>query len=162
HMSIDVQNANPLFAGVPAMPDYFIGRDDLLNTLVDQLLSGQTEALCSEGIPGAGKTTLAVAIAHDPRIRQHYSDRVLWASLVARPDMMSPPARWADPLPGHVPPAADAAARARATKPAIGQRPLLLVIDDARQFEPTRLLRCGGPNCCHLLTTRDPAIAHAF
>lgn len=47
-------------------------------------------------------------------------------------------------------------------KDAIAQRRLLLVIDDVWDAEAARWLRVGGPNSCHLLTTRDQSIARAF
>src|SRR5689334_17118048 len=85
----------PLFAGVPALPDHFVGREDLLNSLVEPLTTGQAQALSSEGMPGAGKTTLAVAIAHDRRILEHFTDGVLWAGLGIQPDVLSSLAAWA-------------------------------------------------------------------
>ncbi|HEX2091579.1 MAG TPA: tetratricopeptide repeat protein, partial [Longimicrobiaceae bacterium] len=57
---------------------------------------------------------------------------------------------------------AEAEQRAQAIRNEIGLRRMLLVVDDAWQREATLYLRCGGPNCCHLLTTRDDAIARAF
>ncbi|RIK45683.1 MAG: hypothetical protein DCC57_16285, partial [Chloroflexi bacterium] len=56
----------------------------------------------------------------------------------------------------------DPARRAGAVKNAIGLRRLLLVIDDAWELDAARLLRCGGPHCCHLLTTRNQELARAF
>jgi tetratricopeptide (TPR) repeat protein len=52
--------------------------------------------------------------------------------------------------------------RKRAVRNAIGQRRMLIVMDDVWQPEAADLLRCGGPNCCHLLTTRDRRIARSF
>jgi tetratricopeptide (TPR) repeat protein len=44
----------------------------------------------------------------------------------------------------------------------IGQRHLLLVIDDVWDIKAARALQCGGPNCCHLLTSRELGIAASF
>ena len=52
--------------------------------------------------------------------------------------------------------------RAQAVRNAIGQKRLLLVIDDAWDLAAAEPLRCGGPGCGHLLTTRDQALARAF
>ena len=55
------------------------------------------------------------------------------------------------------------AERSQAVGDAIGQRHILLIIDDAWQREAADdWLRCGGPNCCHLLTTRYKDIARDF
>ena len=45
---------------------------------------------------------------------------------------------------------------------AIGQRRLLIVLDDAWQAEPLDHLRTTGPNVVQILTTRDQAIARKF
>src|SRR5262249_34723685 len=45
---------------------------------------------------------------------------------------------------------------------AVGDRRLLVVIDDAWQIESAELLRLSGLHLAHLLTTRDAAIARAF
>jgi tetratricopeptide (TPR) repeat protein len=52
--------------------------------------------------------------------------------------------------------------RAQVLRNAIGQRRMLLVIDDVWNIEVANILRCGGPNCCHLVTTRDKGIARKF
>jgi tetratricopeptide (TPR) repeat protein len=59
--------------------------------------------------------------------------------------------------------ATDPATRAALVRNAIGQRRFLLVIDDAwAPPENALLLKCGGPNCAHFLTTRNETIARAF
>ena len=45
---------------------------------------------------------------------------------------------------------------------AIGLRHLFLVLDDVWDIDLAETLRCGGPNCFHLLTTRDKGIAREF
>ena len=46
-------------------------------------------------------------------------------------------------------------ARSQVVRNVIGQRRILLVIDDAWHADAAGLLRCGGPGCAHLLTTRN-------
>ncbi|MBV7326933.1 tetratricopeptide repeat protein [Chloroflexi bacterium TSY] len=139
----------PLAVNVPSMPNHFVGREGLL-------------ALSAEGLPGVGKTTLAVALAYHPALLAHFADGVLWGGLGKQPDVMRILAVWAQELGRDVSGLENEAERAEVVKNAIGQRALLLVIDDAWGLEEANLLRCGGPNCCHILTTRDQAIARAF
>jgi tetratricopeptide (TPR) repeat protein len=152
----------PLFVNVPLLPPHFVGRDDLVESLVTQLVAGNTLSLSAEGLPGVGKTTLAVALAHHRRLLEHFSDGVLWAGLGQQPDMLGALASWAESLHIDVTHLVTEAKRAQAVKNAIGQRRLLLVIDDAWSYDAARFLHCGGPNCCHLLTTRNQSIARKF
>ena len=88
----------PLWANVPALPNHFLGRDALVDNLVQRLLAGQSTALLAEGLPGVGKTTLAVVLAHHPAILAHFSDGVLWAGLGPTPDVPSTLVAWANAL----------------------------------------------------------------
>jgi tetratricopeptide (TPR) repeat protein len=92
----------------------------------------------------------------------HFSDGVLWAGLGPTPDVPSALAAWANALGIHVSDQPTAQARAQVVRNVIGQRRILLVIDDAWHAEAAGLLRCGGPGCAHLLTTRNQAIARQF
>ena len=152
----------PLWVNVPSLPNHFLGRDVLVDDLVARLLAGHSPALSAEGLPGVGKTTLAVVLAHHPGILAHFSDGVLWAGLGPSPDVPSQLAAWATALGIDVSDRPTSKARAQAVRNEIGQRRLLLVIDDAWQAESADLMRCGGPGCSHLLTTRDQAIARHF
>ncbi|MEZ4728428.1 MAG: tetratricopeptide repeat protein [Caldilineaceae bacterium] len=151
-----------LFVGVLRLPNHFVGRDELVEELANQLIAGSHLALSAEGLPGVGKTTLAVALAHHPRILDHFHDGVLWAGLGPTPDIMSLLARWGQELGRDISTIDNEHERAELVKNAIGQRHLLLVIDDAWAIEPAEWLRCGGPNCRHLLTTRNQSLAEAF
>ncbi|MEW5930363.1 MAG: tetratricopeptide repeat protein [Gemmatimonadota bacterium] len=144
------------------MPVHFVGREDLVERLVRRLISGGSVALSAEGLPGVGKTTLAVALANRHEVLAHFTDGVLWAGLGRQPDAMGTLAAWGDALGVDVTRYAEPLQRAQAVKDAISQRRFLLVIDDAWHEDAALLLRCGGPNCCHLLTTRDDWIAQAF
>jgi hypothetical protein len=147
----------PLWIDVPAMPAPFVGRETIVAELSARLVSGEALALSAEGKPGVGKTTLAVALAHQRDVLAHFSDGVLWAGLGTRPDLPSRLARWANALGVDVSDRPTVEARAKAVRDAIGHKRLLLVIDDAWQLEAAQYLRCGGPNCVHLLTKPGPA-----
>jgi hypothetical protein len=163
HYTILHPPSSILFLGVPSLPAHFLGRDDLLADLVNRLCRDTAGlALSAEGLPGVGKTTLAVAVAYHPAILAHFSDGVLWAGLGPRPDPMSLLAGWAAALGHDVSDRLDLPARSQAVKDAIGLRHLLLVIDDAWDLDAATSLRCGGPHCAHLLTSRDQNLARKF
>ena len=47
------------------------------------------------GLPGIGKTTIAMRLAQDQSIREHFTDGVLWAQLGDAPQVTSHYRRWA-------------------------------------------------------------------
>ena len=151
--------------GVPSMTAPLAGRGELLDSVVEELISGQAASLSSAGLAGVGLTALAAAIARHPRVREHFADGVLWASLGQspfQPDVLAILAQWAGELGVDISNRADISARSAALKEAIGQRRLLLVIDNASELNHARALQCGGPNCGHLLTTHFRTLARDF
>ena len=144
---------------LPARP--LLGRDALLADLADRLIAGQSPALSTAGMPGVGKTSLAVALAHHRRVLEHFSDGVLWAGLGPQPDVVSIQADWAAALGVDISGIADLEARRRVLCNALGQRRALIIIDDAWDENVARRLRCGGRTTT-LLTTRNDNIARGF
>ena len=61
-------------------------------------LAGQSTALSAEGLPGVGKTALAVVLAHHPAVLAHFTDGVLWAGLGPQGDAMSALTAWGNAL----------------------------------------------------------------
>ena len=148
-----------LYVGVPSLPHHFLGRDELVEDLVNRLCAGETMALSAEGLPGVGKTTLAVALARHPRLLAHFPDGILWAGLGHRADVASIQATWGDALGVDLRDLIDPYARTQRLTNAIGHRRLLLVLDDVWQWDAAAQLRCSAPGVATLLTTRDQAIA---
>jgi tetratricopeptide (TPR) repeat protein len=153
------RSAPAIYSGVPPMTARVVGREPIVRQLVVQLRAG--EDLAIEGLPGVGKTSLAVVLTRHPGVRRRFRDGILWASLGPNAEVTSALVRWADAL-GKGNEGGGDAERAQTVRDAIGDRRMLLVIDDVWDVEAARTLRCGGPNCAHLLTTRDKAIARAF
>lgn len=150
----------------PAPDESLIGRADLLARLRTRLDKADGPAVAAlSGWPGVGKTALAVSLAHDRELRRHLSDGVLWACLGPDVDPLDELRRW-----GHVlgidentlayP--ASTEDWSRAIHACIGERALLLVIDDAWTCQDALTFKIGGPCCAYLLTTRIPAVALSF
>jgi tetratricopeptide (TPR) repeat protein/transcriptional regulator with XRE-family HTH domain len=152
-----------------------LGREHVLREAKQPLFEKGRLALY--GLPGIGKTALAVTLATDPRSQARFQDGVLWAGLGPQPDLLGLLVRWGkllgirpseventckggdDPLQVPVSLLEDWRRALRAT---IGQRSLLLVIDDAWSINDALVLLVGGPQCAYLLTTRQPQVAFAF
>ncbi len=148
----------PLPSQVP-----LVGRERELAQLRQRLTDTQNITLSIiNGLPGIGKTTLAITLAHDKEIRQHFRDGILWAGLGPEPNIAAHLGRWGQLLSIGERQAAglnNVEEWAQALRSAIGERTMLLVIDDAWSVEAALALKVGGPNCVHLVTTRIPAIA---
>jgi transcriptional regulator with XRE-family HTH domain len=143
-----------------------IGRDRILSQLKSQLMrerSGNTVALY--GLPGVGKTTLALALAHDPEVQAHFNGGILWGRLGSEPHLPALLRHWAALL--EIPPHIQLRLESleswiQALRAAIQYRRMLLVIDDAWSYAEALLLMVGGPQCAYLLTTRLPVVALHF
>lgn len=151
----------------PPMPPYsLVGRDELLQALKKQLLSGDHLAISAlNGLPGVGKTALAIALAHDAEIRAHFKDGILWAGLGPEADMMAWLSKWGHALgigSNEIAQFTTVQARVDRIRTMIGSRQMLLVVDDAWSVRSAMTFKLGGPACSHIVTTRFPQIALRF
>jgi tetratricopeptide (TPR) repeat protein len=143
-----------------------VGRDDLLCELTQQLINEEDRALVAlKGLPGVGKTSVAVELAHIPEILSYFEGGILWASLGREPDLPALLGMWAMAVGVPIETIANrptVAERAELVHAAIGLRHMLLIIDNAWQAGAALALKVGGPNCAHLLTTRLTNVALDF
>ena len=143
-----------------------LGRDELLAQIKQRLLESNSLALTAiNGLPGIGKTALAMALVTDRLIQARYSDGILWAGLGSHPNVLSLLMRWGSLLgirAGDVENPHNQESWWRAMHTTIGLRQMLLIIDDAWSSEDALALKVGGSNCTHLVTTRSPQVAFAF
>jgi ATPase subunit of ABC transporter with duplicated ATPase domains len=63
----------------PPRPVFFQGRATIIKEIKAKLLN--EKMIIIEGLPGAGKSTLATVIAYDEGIRTQFTDGVLWVGL---------------------------------------------------------------------------------
>lgn len=149
-------------------PTHLVGRTALLNTLKERLTGGVSHLLylALSGLPGVGKTTLALALAHTLQVREHFADGMLWVGLGPKPDVLGQLSRWGTLL-GIAAPQEKATRKGQeawslALRKALWERRMLLVIDDAWRIEDALAFRVGGPQCSYLLTTRFVDMATQF
>src|SRR5260370_13553520 len=72
-----------------------VGRDELLAGLKQHLSAeAQPTLVALNGLPGVGKTALAIDLAYDPEVRACFQDGVLWAGLGPQPDVLEFLGRW--------------------------------------------------------------------
>ena len=160
-----MKNLRPIFdPAIPLLSDkVFVGREKDIIAIKRQLRGrGNLAFTTLNGLPGIGKTALAVTLAHDPEMRTYFSDGVLWAGLGPNPNVPRLLSRWGLLLgisKRQMATLSGNEAWAHAIRIAIGASKVLLVIDDVWQLEEALTFRVGGPNCAHLVTTRFPSIA---
>lgn len=158
---------DPLIPAFPVGVETLVGRERELDDLKRQLLRTSDvtrSAVALYGTPGVGKSALALALAYDSMVREHFSDGILWGGAGPDPNILSVLSRWgtlvgaaSTEAHGELPQTSDD--WARSLRMVIGARHMLIVIDDVWRLEDAWKLTVGGPNCTHLITTRFPEIA---
>lgn len=163
--STDLAATTTLFDTTTPLPPAFqlVGREKPLLDLKQRLRTGGNVALSAlNGLPGVGKTALAIALAHDRDLHAHFTDGILWAGLGPEPDIIGHLSRWGKlvGLPSNeISTLQTAQEWSLAIHRCIGQRALLLVIDDVWKAQDALALKVGGMRCAHLVTTRFPPVA---
>ena len=157
---------DPAIPPSPGGNSELVGRESFL-AQVKQLLweNNSLNLIALQGLPGMGKTALAVALAADPTVQERFRGGILWAGLGQKPDVLGHLARWGKLLgisPSSVEDANSQVSWGQVLRAAIGRRRLLLVIDDAWNVEDALAFQVGGERCAHILTSRLPHIAFAF
>lgn len=152
-----------LWVNVPVRPSHrFIGREQTATELVELLTTSHRPAAAITGPAGAGKTALAIEIAHDPRIAAHFADGVLWGSLGMTHEPAALLGQWAEAYGFDLTGVPDVQARAQRLSSIVAGRRVLVVLDDAWDAATSALLRLSCPHVVHLLTTRSPEVAARF
>lgn len=158
--------ADPTIPQILGRTRSLVGRASLFMQVKQYLLEADSLTFTAlHGLPGVGKTTLAMALAMDQDIRLRFRDGILWAPLGPQPHVLGQMMRWGTLLgvaPSDVENPESPLAWSQALRAAIGNRQILLVIDDAQTMEDALALQVGGTQCTYLLTTRQPPATFSF
>ena len=149
----------------PQIKDNYVPRPRETKVVVDLLTAEGTgtglRKVAIYGMPGSGKSALAIAVAHEKDIEQRFSDGVLWITLGQEPNLVGILSGWVQALGDY---------QFKSTEPQTLQAHLnsllqdgaiLIIIDDAWKAEDARLAVVGGPRCAVLLTSRERGIVKA-
>ncbi|GCE10875.1 NB-ARC domain-containing protein [Tengunoibacter tsumagoiensis] len=162
--AIDISLPPVCDSTIPEVPSFpLVGRSQLLAQIKERFFAEPGNTMVAlNGLPGVGKTALAIALAHDKEMKEHYHDGILWAGIGIKPQLLSHLNRWGALLgltAKQMQSLQDWEDWAKALRTAIGSRALLIVLDDVWQLEEVLALKIGGPQCAYLVTTRFPSIA---
>jgi hypothetical protein len=137
-----------------------IGRDDQIDSIVEGLCTDrQDKALVY--LPGVGKTRIANEIAKDRRLREHF-DGILWIDVGKDTDPLPEFKKLATALDideKMVSELKNYEAFKAILKARIGDKRMLLILDDIWKLEAKDKFMGLGPRCTYLLTTRDRKVA---
>lgn len=148
-----------------ARSDDFVGRIETVEQLEYLLYDDSSERVVLYGLPGVGKTTLTVEVINNIDVRAYFSDGILWADLGQEPNAQSIVSRW-----GKLLGMSDVEMKRLDTLEAwrnavcnmIGERLMLIVLDDVWDIQVGTLFMIGGTHCKYLITTRFPEVAKHF
>ncbi|GAA2395155.1 hypothetical protein Cme02nite_55310 [Catellatospora methionotrophica] len=154
------ESPSPLPQPAQLPPDLpgFHGRDDLIAQAGKAVSAGST-VLAIDGMPGVGKSALAVRIAHE--LAADYPDGQLYADLRGYGwEQPMGPAEALRGFLGSLGVAQDAIpaelhAQAGLYRSRLAGRRLLIVLDNCRDAEQVRHLLPGGPGCLAVVTGRN-------
>lgn len=138
-----------------------VGRDTLIEQVVAGLTAGQRD-FAFVYLPGVGKTAVAAELIRNEAITHGFPGGVLWAHLGQDPDVSRQLAKWARSLGLSKDDIADCNGvedLGEAVAQAIGDRRMLLVVDDVWNTEAGERFMIGGPNCARVITTRYVKVA---
>ncbi len=150
----------PVFA-VPPLRGDEIARPELMDELIGAVTRpgvsavGVTTALWGAG--GFGKTTMARLLAHCQEIQEQFPDGVVWVTVgedAAGPELAEKLTNVVGLLSGERPVVTDPVAAGAELGRAIGDRQVLLVVDDVWNTAQVEPFLIGGPETVRLFTSR--------
>jgi WD40 repeat protein len=148
----------------PELPPDFVARPKEFDGLKARLLDPEGDSIAGitaalRGAGGYGKTTLAKALARDPDIQDAYFDGILWAELGEKPErLIATLADLVTLLSDERPQLETPNAAAAKLGETLGDRRILMVIDDVWRKQDLEPFLHGGRHCVRLVTTRIDSV----
>ena len=151
---------------VPSLPKHFVERLEQQRRVKEDLLrkGTKTDALVVSvvcGLGGIGKSVLAVKVAEDPDIQNHFPDGTLWVTLGQNPDILPRLSEWIQALGDHDYKLTSIESASNHLRTLLYSKRVLLVIDDVWSLEHLECFRVSGEGSRVLVTTRKTRVPSA-
>lgn len=142
---------------VPNIPHHCIHRSTEYETIVSHLLQKGSGSIAICGAGGFGKTTLAIEVCHDPRIRETFIDGIFWVVLGndRHRNILQKASALYRQLTGEDIVFVDLHHAANEIRQVLIHRKCLLVIDDLWKYEDLIPFVHDETRCICLITTRN-------
>ncbi|WP_169977922.1 NB-ARC domain-containing protein [Tautonia rosea] len=163
--SPNFQSTPTLGRGPFLLPNCYVERSESLASLKERILgsgagpSGVLAITAIRGLGGAGKSILANAFAHDPEVRDRFRDGILWVELGQDPDLLEHLRRWVGRLSINTNLPTTLEAATDDLRWLLGDRAVLIVVDNAWKAEHVRPFLVGCEGSQVLVTTRRASVA---
>ncbi len=136
----------------PRITPFFAGREREINQISKALTSGKNPLITIHGLPGVGKTVLAIRLAQ--LLQSRFPDGVLWSRLdVSSP--MSILAKIASTYDEDISQIRDLQARSELVRSLLANKKALVILDNAQSSQQLRPLLPGHPGCAVIVTSRN-------
>ncbi|WP_414755880.1 NB-ARC domain-containing protein, partial [Anabaena sp. CCY 9910] len=151
----------------PPLPTYYVDRPEYSQDLKKRLLRESSDVrtlvvTAIHGLGSVGKSTLAMALAHDQEVQAHFGDGILWATLGQQPNLLSLLSGWVQALGDYNFKATSVEATSIQLRTLLYEKAVLLVVDDVWNTEDAQAFNVGGARCQVLVTTREAGIAQVL
>ena len=149
----------PVFA-VPRLSGWEVARPDTSDHLRRAVLDSEGNVALTTAVLGGGgfgKSTLARMLVHEPEIRDRFRDGVVWVTLGERltgPELAERVNQVTWQLTGVKPPLTDPEQAGGELGRCLGDRRVLVVVDDVWSREQVEAFLYGGSRAVRLITTR--------
>jgi hypothetical protein len=150
---------------VDVLPSDFVSRPDDIEPVIQTLIAGTHDGtalkVALKGAAGSGKTMLTRALCHDTRVRGTFDDGILWVSLserVSESDLIACMLDLIVTLSGKRPNVITREGAHNELKKAVGDRFILIVVDDVWRAGHLQPFIDLGSNCATLISTRNSGV----
>jgi WD40 repeat protein len=155
---------------VPQLPVHLLDRTEAVQKLREAVTADLERKIVITGVPapvgvhgmgGIGKSVLAAMLAHDRKVRQMFSDGIIWVPVGARPDIVELQRGLARALDGAGDFGTTIEGKTR-LRDLLRKKSVLVLLDDVWNAKDAEEFDCLGPSGRMIVTTRNAEIVIAL